>query len=229
MLRTEVIQPYQALVHSDSKFLTTVTKWPESLTSVQTLLSHPWANSSRKILFHSYCFISQRHLHHTVNVQRTKWALIIKLVSLYTKSACPLLFASCQNCQSVCLSTTFRFLQRLSVIFGFCQDCLLFLTSFQDFHLWKMAYCRHCLCNSASCQESQQEAESRRVSAGSLLSCSAVSAERKWLPTVCNRTSFRGGNNSASRGTPIQGPYISRPVFNLLSYQGSWVFMGITD
>ena len=52
--------------------------------------------------------------------------------------------------QAVNESTNFRFLQRLSVIFGFRQDCP-----------WSLASCRdYCPWNMASCRDSQQEAKS---------------------------------------------------------------------
>ena len=57
-------------------------------------------------------------------------------------------------------STNFRFLQRLSIIFGSRRDCLWSLVSCQDYRPWKMASCRDCLCDSASCWDSRQEAKS---------------------------------------------------------------------
>ena len=62
--------------------------------------------------------------------------------------------------QGINKSAYFPFLQRLSVIFGFRRDCLRSLASCQDYRPWKMASCRHCLCDSASCWDSQKEAES---------------------------------------------------------------------
>ena len=57
-------------------------------------------------------------------------------------------------------SANFRFLQRLSVIFGLHRDCPWSPASCRDYHPPKMASCRDCLCDSASCQDSQQEADS---------------------------------------------------------------------
>ena len=62
--------------------------------------------------------------------------------------------------QGINESANFRFLQRLSVIFGFRQDCPWSLASCGDCCGWKIASCRDCLCDLASCRESQQEAES---------------------------------------------------------------------
>ena len=62
--------------------------------------------------------------------------------------------------QGINESANFRFLQRLSVIFGFRRDCPRSLASCRDCCTWKIASCRDYLCDSASCRESRQEAES---------------------------------------------------------------------
>ena len=61
-------------------------------------------------------------------------------------------------------SPNFRFLQRLSIIFGFRWDRPWSLASCRDFCPRKMASCRDCPCDSASCWESWQEAKSHRQS-----------------------------------------------------------------
>ena len=62
--------------------------------------------------------------------------------------------------QSINESTNFRFLHRLSVIFGFRRDCPWSLASCRDYHPLKIASCRDCPCDSASCRDSRQEAKS---------------------------------------------------------------------
>ena len=57
-------------------------------------------------------------------------------------------------------SANCRFLQRLSVIFGFRRDCPRSLAYRRDYLPRKMASCRGCPCNSASCLDSRQEAKS---------------------------------------------------------------------
>ena len=54
----------------------------------------------------------------------------------------------------------FRFLQRLSILFGFPLDCPGSLASCRDYYPREMASCRDCPCDSASCRDSQQEAKS---------------------------------------------------------------------
>ena len=62
--------------------------------------------------------------------------------------------------QGINESANFRFLQRLSVIFGFRRDCPRSPASCRDYRPRKMASCRDCPCDSASCRDSRQEAES---------------------------------------------------------------------
>ena len=62
--------------------------------------------------------------------------------------------------QGIKESPYFPFLQRLSVIFGFPCDCPRSLASCRDYRPRKMASCRDCLCDSASCWDSRQEAKS---------------------------------------------------------------------
>ena len=62
--------------------------------------------------------------------------------------------------QGIIGSANFRFLQRLSVIFGFHRDCPRTLASCRDYCPRKMASCRDCPRDSASCREPRQEAES---------------------------------------------------------------------
>ena len=69
-------------------------------------------------------------------------------------------FDQASTSQSIIESAKFRFLQRLSVIFGFRRDCPWSLASCQHYRPRKLASCRDCPCDSASCRESQQEAES---------------------------------------------------------------------
>ena len=77
-------------------------------------------------------------------------------------------------------STKNGFLQRLSVIFGFCWDCLWSLASCRDYLPRKMASCRDCLCDSASCRDSQQEAKSHGQSLQeAILPSTTVSAGSK--------------------------------------------------
>ena len=67
----------------------------------------------------------------------------------------------CRACtQGIKESANFRFLQRLSIIFGLRVDCLRSLASCRDYHPWKMASCRDCPCDSASCWDTWQEAKS---------------------------------------------------------------------
>ena len=60
--------------------------------------------------------------------------------------------------QGINESANFRFLQRLSIIFGFSRDCR-WSASCGDYRPRKMASCRVCPCDSASCQDSRQEAK----------------------------------------------------------------------
>ena len=53
------------------------------------------------------------------------------------------------SAQGINESTNFRFLQRLSIIFGFRRDCLWSLASCRDYHPRQIASCRDCLCDSA--------------------------------------------------------------------------------
>ena len=62
--------------------------------------------------------------------------------------------------QGISESANFRFLQRLSVIFGFRRDCPRSLASCRDYRPRKMASCRDCPCDSASCRESRHEPKS---------------------------------------------------------------------
>ena len=62
--------------------------------------------------------------------------------------------------QGINESANFRFLQRQSITFGFRRDSPQSLASCLDYRPRKMASCRHCLCDSASCRDSQQEAKS---------------------------------------------------------------------
>ena len=64
------------------------------------------------------------------------------------------------SAQGVNKSANFRFLQRLSVIFGFRQDFHDLLLPAETTVHEKMASCRDCLCDYASCRDSQQEAKS---------------------------------------------------------------------
>ena len=54
--------------------------------------------------------------------------------------------------QGINESANFRFLQRLSVIFGFRPDCPLSFGSCQDCCAWEIASCRDCPCDLASCR-----------------------------------------------------------------------------
>ena len=66
--------------------------------------------------------------------------------------------------QGVNESANFRFLQRFSVIFGFHRDGPRSVASCRNYHPRKMAFCRDCLCDSASCRDSRQEAKSHEQS-----------------------------------------------------------------
>ena len=62
--------------------------------------------------------------------------------------------------QGINESANFRFLQRLSVIFGFRWVCPWSPASCRDYCPRKTASCRDCPCDSASCRDSRQEAKS---------------------------------------------------------------------
>ena len=66
----------------------------------------------------------------------------------------------CHKTQGKNESANLRFLQRLSVIFGFHRDCPWPPASCRDYRPRKMASCRDCPCDSASCRDSRQEAKS---------------------------------------------------------------------
>ena len=61
--------------------------------------------------------------------------------------------------QGINESANFRFLQRLSVIFGFRRNCPRSIVSCRYYHPRKKASCRECPCDPASCRESLQEAK----------------------------------------------------------------------
>ena len=63
-----------------------------------------------------------------------------------------------QRARGINESANFRFLQRLSVLFGSRRECPSSLASCRDCRPPKMASCRDCPCDSTSCRESRQEA-----------------------------------------------------------------------
>ena len=82
--------------------------------------------------------------------------------------------------QGINESANFGFLQRLSVIFGFRRDCQWSLASCRDYHPRKMASCRDCLCESASCRDSRQEARSHGQSLHESLQEAIYQAQKSW-------------------------------------------------
>ena len=62
--------------------------------------------------------------------------------------------------QSIKESANLRFLQKLSITFGFRRDCRHLLLPVETVCVWYIASCRDCPCDLASCRESRQEAES---------------------------------------------------------------------
>ena len=98
-------------------------------------------------------------------------------------------------------SANVRFLQRLSIIFGFRRDCPWSLASCRDYRPRKMASCRDCPRDSASCRDSRPEAKSHGQSLQEAIYQAEQSRQEardrrqsRWEPTMtdshCRKSKF---------------------------------------
>ena len=92
--------------------------------------------------------------------------------------------------QGIKESANFRFLQGLSVIFGFRRDCPRFLASCRDCCAWKIASYRDCPCDLASCRAGSRI--TRTVSAGIHFSWTVVTTGSKRSRTISADTKYDG-------------------------------------
>ena len=113
--------------------------------------------------------------------------------------------------QSINESANFRFLQRLSVIFGFHRDCPRSLASCRDCCAWEIASCRDCPCVLASCRDPRQEAESHEQSLQeAIFSWTVVSAGSKRSRTVSAEAKYDGQSLQEAKVSGLV--YACKPV-----------------
>ena len=163
-----------------SSFL--LTSFDENLFVSQTVNNPPLYNIATKILSHgcidhfSYrlcMFIYYEKFYLKWSINKYTLLVTVLLYNLQYRTILAILQASSKWCPAI-LKTIFgqsitktgpqfHFLPRLSVLFGFCQDCPWSLASCQKYCLRKMTFSWVCLCDFASCREPReprQEAES---------------------------------------------------------------------